>query len=64
MIVRAVLNDPSRIESFDWFNDGKDTIGWLRWIMKSPEATELADKMETRLQLYLNRSNHAAAERG
>jgi len=53
MIVRAVLQNPSLIESFDWFNDGKDTIGWLRWIMKSDEAVALADKMEARLQLYL-----------
>lgn len=52
MIVRAVLNDPSRLERFDWFNDGEDTIGWLRWIMKSDEAKALADEMEAKLQLY------------
>lgn len=52
MIVRAVLTDPSRLDRFDWFNDGKDTIGWLRWIMKSDEAKALADEMERRLQLY------------
>jgi hypothetical protein len=60
MIVRAVLSDPSRLESFDWFNDGKDTIGWLRWIMKSPEATELADKC----QLYLERYHATLHRRG
>jgi len=52
MIVRAVLDNPSLIERFDWFNDGKDTIGWLRWIMKSDEAKALADQMEVKLQLY------------
>jgi hypothetical protein len=52
MIVRAVLDNPSLIERFDWFNDGKDTIWWLRWIMKSDEAKALADQMEIKLQLY------------
>ncbi len=52
MIVRAVLSNPELIERFDWFNDGNDTIGWLRWIMKTDEAAALADKMEERLQLY------------
>lgn len=55
MIVRAVLCNPALIERFDWFNDGKDTIGWLRWIMRTDEAAALADRME---QLY-QRGNYA-----
>lgn len=30
MIVRAVLDNPELLLNFDWFNDGRDTIGWLQ----------------------------------
>jgi len=49
MIVRAVLTHPELIERFDWFNDGQNTINWLKWV-KAP--AELVAKMEEKLQLY------------
>lgn len=30
MIRRDILTNPERLNSFDWFNDAKDTIAWLK----------------------------------
>lgn len=51
MIVREILENPSLIDNFDWFNDGKDTIHFLKGCF-TPEATKLAEQMESKLQLY------------
>lgn len=43
MIVRAVLDDRRLIEKIDFFNDGKDTLGWLKG-MAIVETGETARK--------------------
>ena len=38
MIVRAILNDPEKIcKNFDYFNDYKDTMQWLKNLSNSEE---------------------------
>jgi hypothetical protein len=50
MIVRAVLQNPELIEHFDWFNDGKDTINWLK---RDPENAKLIARMEEKYNAWL-----------
>jgi len=42
MIVREVLKDPALLAEFDYFNDAKDTIQWLREV-GSPVSHALAN---------------------
>ena len=44
MIVRSVLNN-SNLDSFDFFNDLKDTLQWLS-NMKTPEAEQARQTLE------------------
>lgn len=44
MIVREILNDPSLIERFDFANDTKDTLHWLR-MLDTPEADAISDRL-------------------
>jgi tRNA-dihydrouridine synthase len=40
MIVRAILDNPELIEKFDWFNDGDNTINWLKWMRNNSEMVQ------------------------
>jgi hypothetical protein len=53
MIDRSVLNDSSRIDRMDIFNDGKDTLQWLRLVStfgRSKSECERADKAIEKLE--------------
>lgn len=60
MIVRAVLTNPELIELMDLFNDGRDTINWLRTLVQFSEFIEMdgadpeaiADSIEKRLNEF------------
>ncbi len=41
MIVREILASPELITNFDFFNDTKDTVSWLRGV-NTPESMALA----------------------
>jgi hypothetical protein len=49
MIVRAVLTNPEVLERFDWFNDGINTINWLKWVVPDSDLISL---MEERLRAF------------
>jgi hypothetical protein len=51
MIVREILQDPSLIERFDFFNDAENTLGWLRRI-DTPEAREVETKLRAAFEQY------------
>lgn len=37
MIVREIIKQPELIENFDWFNDGKDTLNYLKQGKADPD---------------------------
>ena len=49
MIVRAILTRPV-VEPFDWFNDYKDTLGWLRSGPQTPELIEATKRFQEAYQ--------------
>lgn len=62
MIVRDVLKCPELLDSFDWFNDGDDTIRWLRGFSlasygrpPNQEAVALAEVMKLRSKQYFTK---------
>jgi len=54
MIVREVLRNQTLLDNFDWFNDGDDTIRWLRGFEgdNKQEATRIANEMVMRAGTY------------
>ena len=56
MIVREVLTNLSLLDNFDWFNDGQDTINWLKFGGEGPPAywyrRNLIERMERMFAAY------------
>lgn len=61
MIVREVLQAPQILDRFDWFNDGQDTINWLKGAslaslgaphVGQPETLALIARMEQGLDAF------------
>ena len=51
MIVREVIRRPDLIDRIDFFNDGKDTIAWL----KDLGQFDLADRLQQQFDLWARR---------
>ena len=51
MIVRSVIDNSDAIDRFDYFNDAKDTIDWLR----GRKRFDLAERLQKRLDEYRER---------
>jgi hypothetical protein len=62
MIVREILKQPELIKQFDFFNDAKDTINWLKHV-GTPEAVECAKKLQEADDAYWKKRNEIIAER-
>ena len=56
MIVRAVLKNPELIDKLDFFNDGKDTVQWLR----ECKQFDLADRLQKQLDEWRERKRAEA----
>lgn len=41
---------PHDLANFDWFNDAKDTLGWLRQVGRTEEAERMNECYEVYLQ--------------
>ena len=52
MIVRAVLQHPELLEKFDFFNDAKNTLVWLK-MLGTPEALERAKQLQEKYDHYI-----------
>lgn len=56
MIVREVLQDRKYMRPFDYFNDAKDTICWLKGV-GTPEALALADELQVGYDDFIKQWN-------
>lgn len=56
MIVREVTRNPELIDKLDCFNDGKDTLEWL----KDLGQFDLADRLQKRLDDWRERKRAEA----
>jgi hypothetical protein len=51
MIRRDVIENPNVIETMDLFNDGKDTLNWLKGKNISNQFSELGFSLKSTLQV-------------
>lgn len=56
MIIREIKQQPELLETFDWFNDYKDT---RRWVTRN--CPELLSKMDEGYKLFLKKVNSVPA---
>lgn len=56
MRVREVLKDPTILDNFDFFNDTKDTLSYLRGV-NTPESLALAEELERRDKTHWQKRN-------
>lgn len=52
MIVRAILEHPELIETFDFFNDVCDTQAWLAGL-NTPQAWDVHERLTRAYRRYL-----------
>lgn len=53
MIIREILAEPDRtIGRFDFFNDARDTISWLK-SLRTDEADQIAERLNVEYRKWL-----------
>jgi hypothetical protein len=52
MIRRDVIENPNVIETMDLFNDGKDTLNWLKGKNISNQFSELINRLNEKITSY------------
>ncbi|KKL66534.1 hypothetical protein LCGC14_2144020 [marine sediment metagenome] len=56
MIVRKILDNPDLIDDFDFFNDYKDTLHWLKGFCNNPKVEGILIRLKDAFFTYLDRS--------
>lgn len=56
MIVREILDNPDLASSFNFFNDYKDTLYWLKSLRHVPEAESVIIRLKDAYFAHLNQT--------